>query len=96
MNVGVLNYADARPDAPWTGTTRTTLEYRNHLVAIGQDPDLSHFIGWHTQSLYEDWVHDNLLGLGQCVAGSALVTLAREDVWGPGPGHGPWQNRLNA
>ena len=52
---GVLNYADASPDAAWTNTIRTMADYLQGVPDNGFDvPALVAVIGFHISMMLDD------------------------------------------
>ena len=59
-------------------------------------PELTNLCGWHTQSCFEDCMHDDVLGLRGDLVGSTLFELTQESVFGPAPDSGSWQSKMDS
>ena len=61
----------------------------------GPIPELCKLRGFHNLNLFEDILHDDLLGLRHELSGSALYEPASEQAFGPPPPLGPWQTKMD-
>ena len=96
MGQGHLNYANAQANAPWTDPSnrRTDQEYFEAVLALlGFVPPLCRVIGWTQDTVLDDVVHDDLLGVRLDLVGSALKEMSDHHFWAAGIA-GPWKERL--
>ena len=75
---GPLCMNDARFNAGWTTTTRSFSSYQLEQSRLGTVHPLTCVAGWNIHNMFEDLVHDDLLGLRQHAVASVLVTMARD------------------
>ena len=87
---GPNNYANAKEDAPWTQQRRSTGEISEACM----DCPLASVYGWHPETIVDDIVHDDLLGVRLTLIGSALRDLSDMHWWAPEIA-GPWKVKLN-
>ena len=95
---GDMNYADARPDAPWTApdARRTDQEYFEAVFAShGHLPPLCRVIGWSNDTLLDDLVPDDLRGVRLNLLGSALKDMSDHNFWSAPIIGGTWQAKVN-
>ena len=84
-SAGLMNYADPRDNAPWVNTMRDPTEYLS-LVTRGftiVPPPVTAFMGFCTDMMVDDAMHDDLLGIRLNLCASTLVWLAGEKFWVP-------------
>ena len=79
-SAGAMNYADPRENAPWVNTMRAPTEY---LSLVTRDftiapPPVTSLMGFCTDMVVDDAMHDDLLGVRLNLCGSALVWLAEQ------------------
>ena len=92
-----MNYADARPNAPRTapGARRTDQEYFEAVVASHSFvPPLCRVIGWCCDTVLNDLVHDDILGVHLKLLGSAMKDMSDHHFWAAGI-DGTWQAKMN-
>ena len=91
-----MNYADARPNAPWTapGARRTDQEYSEAVVASHSFvPPLCHVIGWCCDTVRDGLVPDDILGVRLNLLGSAMKDMSDHNFLAAGIG-GTWQAKM--
>ena len=94
---GALNYANCAVDAPWAQpeNRRSFAEYISEQLALqGKLPALTSVLGYHSGTVADDLLHDDLLGVRQHLTGSAMLELAARGIWGQFPEIGRWRERL--
>ena len=93
---GFYNYADALPDAAWACCEpRSTAEFLAEFDPTEPIPQLLRVRGWSIFSLFEDAMHDDLIGQRQDLNGSVLFELAIENAFGLAPDSGGWIEKLD-
>ena len=87
--------ASAHDAAPCFRNKRTLAEYQAEQAHLGMPLNpLCTIPGWSIEHLFEDLLHDDLLGVRQRALGGALLSLAKSHHWGDCR-DGSWQRRLN-
>ena len=88
---GPLSMANALIDAPWVHTRRTMHEY---LLSQENVHPFVRIPGWHIEGMFEDALHDDLLGVRPLAVGGAMKDLADAGCWGNETA-GEWKVLLN-
>lgn len=93
---GPLRFSDARPDAPWAATVRTCAEVIHAINDREIEFPLTMIPGWHNQSQFEDFLHDDLLGVRLYGAGATLVELCRQGEFDSFDHLTMWRDKVDA
>jgi hypothetical protein len=83
---GELAYYNPLGDAPWLATLMSTTQYKE----VNGWSGLCHLPGWDISSVAGDLMHLVYIGLGEDVAGEAVMCLAREGNWSADQVVGLW------
>ena len=86
---------NALPDAPWTMVMRSSQDFVTLKVAQQKLHPWCQMPGWHLHSLFEDVVHDDLLGVRQILCGGALMRMVDRHWFCPMSGAGDWKKKAN-
>ena len=93
--VGDLSYANALANAPWCNAPRACAEVIAEIMEKDKEFPLLQ-LGWHNTSDFEDFLHDDLLGLRQHMNGGVLHELCREQAFGAFDECTTWRERLDS
>ena len=90
---GDLNYANPRLNAPWMDPSnrRTDQEF---FEAVQRVSPLCSIVGWSCDTVLDDIMHDDLLGVRLNLVGSAMKDMSDNNFW-VAPIGGPWRERMN-
>jgi len=92
---GDLNLANALQEAGWTNTHRRHEDFIEEHRHAGTLHCFCEIPGWHINNIFEDVLHDDLLGVRLHACGGALFELAAQGHWRT-EHHAGWQGRLDA
>ena len=96
---GPLNNANCARDAPcFQPENRRKFEdyTAEQLASFDGLPAITVVLGYHSGTVVDDLLHDDLLGIRQHLCGAAMLDLAERGIWGNFAEIKRWKERLTA
>ena len=94
---GIYNYRNALPDADWADESvrRQVADVFNEVSLKDQEFPLWQISGAHNQNVFEDVMHDDLLGIRPHMVGGVLKELCDSGHFGTRDDVGGWISKLD-